>query len=492
MARYLYGAKENDSRYLQRFQDQYGQVGEKTLSSLKQKVDDLDRLQLTQIMRKGIAQAKLIERKQAKSYGYNSPEIFAKDYNRLINKFETISFTMLERTVEKIASDLTGEMTKEHALKNIKRQKKIKDAFEKDVNNEISYVWESLSGLIKEDQALNVQMEQLVNLRKKTLVGADSKDKSARKYTSDYAGKLGELSVSLLSQIMDNFFLSTKGKTGESSIIGALGRKGDVKIDELVFSVKNYTAIRNQFRRFSEATKEGKTKKKAAADVSIQSSGSLENVLENFNKTSQLNFLDMNDDFYMFLMNSIYFNQYENYSEGYAAFIEKNYQDSMQILDILVNAFAYTFLIQGTSEKMGYTIEELNNVDSPLPGFMWFVGKGIVPMSQILESVMNNFTEVLTKQRAGGQRRGTYAMLKLSDQKKVASSVDDSHERSLYGDQPTLAGEYYWKSFNTVSYLSNPTEVLSGRYDKFSKNLEAKVRLHLQMRLLEELIFNFK
>jgi len=495
MPKYLFGARIDDPRYFQSFKSDYGKIGEDLLHSLKENTDQTSKYYaLLNLMQVGIENSKTLAKQQVGKFNLDI-DSFCKYFNQILENFEILSYRSLEYASTEVAYSIVkkiskGIKTNKESLDIVLKEKKVLSKLENNVGEATGDFWKSVGGLIESD--LKNLLPALIEKREKDFLLRGGK------YGPGYGGLLGESASYLLATALqkgENIFLNDlqkqlSKKNIKVEMIGKKGGKTDLKIGELNFSIKNYTALRNRFVDFKEGEKLSEEK---STNITIHSSGYLETVLTNFAKDTGINAFGENpEDFFVFVMNSIYFNQFDLSKGDSEDNSHQYYLDSMQILDILVNAYAYVFLAQGTSKNFGFMFQELEkNKKNVLPGFMWFVGKGIVPIYAVLQAIQDNFKLVLERQR-NSPRSGVYGFLKISNVSAAIGAVDQLTNKrgAIYGDnQPDFNGRYYRRSFNTTHQNYWQAEkILLGRYAKFNEILKTSVKLHIQVGNLDSLI----
>lgn len=504
---YLYGAREDNSDYLPAFENRAGGIGKKLVSQINNNLnDEVVRLNIKKLMQEGITRAKIISDNQAKTMGYSgksASDDFARDYNKLIENYDKISYKLIDNLATSISeSFITRTKGKDPRLnkkkfnmnmidiaaEKIKTQKTF-DKISKNIDSQQVAFWDSVLLNLKNSKSeLHKDFRKLVEKRKaERLQGYVIQSKTL--------GDIGEISDAALAigvSQMTNVFMSElqkniRGKDIKiiGSISGESGKegKGDVKIGEVVLSTKRYGSIMNDFSRFSNKTLENASKKDSGADIKLQSTGSLQNILENFQKGGAGGVLNevLGEDFYSFISNAIYFNQYG---------VDQYYEDAMKVLDVLVNTYSYIFLVQGTSKNLGYTIgASVNeNKEDDLPGFMSFTGQGIVPMYKILAKILQNYEDILKLTRTN-RRLKTMAYINISGQTAAISATDESGSKSaVYHDSMSSNGKFYYRTKGFVAG-TEVNEVLRNRYNQFNKKLTTKVQLRIQFNLLQEIIY---
>lgn len=491
MANYLYGARYafgTGNTYVDEFDKNYKDVGKNVLSYIQGSSEKVFQGSLRELMDKGIDKAQDLAEKQAGQYKM-TPKEFCKNFNELLENFEILAYRSLEYTSTDISYRIIKDMdaklkSQEELSEKIKSEKKIMKKLEDAINGSTQDMWNSITGLMKGKEFKDL-LQPLVDARIEDFVSRNAK------YGAMYAGLLGETSSYLLIKAM---------KEGKSEILNSLQEqmmngnvnvkmigkdlvgkrmgKGDLLLGELIFSIKNYTDLRNRFEGF---TSQGENrKKKYSIDMSLHNSGTLKTVVENFAKDTEMKIFGDKEEFLVYLMNALYFGQYgfENY-----------YLEATQILDILTNAYAYVFLAQGATEKLGYSLLE-ESTNKTMPGYMWLVGKGVVPVFEVLTAIKNNFDTIRNIQR-NVPKSGIYTHLKISGATQGVLAVDKltNTRGPLYGeDQPSIYGRYYRRSFNTKGHLDDVNKILLGRYSTFSENINASIKLHLQFTALNAII----
>lgn len=485
MARVLYGPRNDDPRYFSAFNKEYGKVGNNVISTLKgmsnnPRYDNINnKINIT--MNTGIRKAQMLAKQQSESFGYSNISEFCKDYNYAIKNYEQLAYRMLEGVSTKVGFDIIknlNEMPIKKAINVVRDEKKIVKKIEDDGSGAATMFWENASMLLQTDPELKKLLNQLVQERSLDVI------ENNYKYKAAYAGHLGEYSAFLMNKVLTSipalFEKNFKGQLPKNIKVlstGSLGEKSDLMVNQLSFSIKNYTAIRERFASYSEDDIKTALKNESkVADVTLQSVGTFESLIGNFSKVIPI-LNDLGDDFYTFVANALYYDQFGE---------DIYYDDVQQIFDLLVNAYSYIFMTQGTSKEFGYTIEEVSTKQTNLPGFMWFTGVGIVPTYQILQILSETYENYL-KRKSYTKRSGTYSKVKFSDIPKAIRNNVDTYgtKTNIYGGN-SLSPLYRHSKCYPKPY-STPKTVLAGRYQSFIKNTHVSVKLHLQLGKLREL-----
>lgn len=497
---YLYGARDDDPRYRQAFLDKYATAGPKFLNDVKSSYTSSNvKNSLFSIMQKGRTNAENLAKHQAQKMDYNSIDEFTKDFNKLINNFEEIIYTMLDQIAVKVSYDwymkslegfkeapISDETT---VIPSIKEQERIERALEKSIDGSIEEFWNNASGILSNDKHMNKALKELVNSRAKEFFTEDM-----LRYNRKYAGDLGELTGAMMLKALSKskIILATKiqmqirDKGRKTRIMGkelteaGVQGKGDVIMGELVFSIKNYTQLRERFKDIqSRSLKDAFTGEKKSIDINFQKTGTIQNVLNNFAADTNLNLLKgKNERVFTYIMNALYFNQYGE---------EAEYQIATQALDILVNTYAYVYLMQGTTKNLGYQIQHLDEVKNPLPGYLWMTGVGVVPMFKILDLIKDSFVELLSRTRNQG-RTSTHAILSFSNYESTIEQLEWTKERSVYPENSLSRDGRYYRRSKKYSIPVTPETTLTKRYAAFSNSVQTTVKLHIKLETLFELI----
>lgn len=504
---YLYGARRDNPDYFPAFENRAGTMGGQLVSQINENLnDELTRLNIKNLMQDGIARAKALSDRQAASMGYSGESAssdFARDYNRLTRDYDEIAYKLIDNLATSVAEMFITRVKGKDAKLNKKKfntsmieiaaeQIKTQHVFDKISQNiDVGQVafWDTVFYSLKDSKSeLHKEFRKIVEKRK-------SERMQGYLIQSKTLGDIGEVADATLAigiaGVTNGVVTALQSKLSGSnvkiigSIAGESGKegKGDIKIGEVIFSTKRYGAIMNDFKRFSNKTIKDASKKDSGADITIQSTGNLQGILQNFESGGAAGVLNgiMDADFYSFMANAIYYNQYGE---------DQYYEDAMKVLDILTNAYSYVFLVQGTSKNLGYTIGAAvnENREDDLPGFMSFTGQGIVPMYKILEKIEKNYNNILSMTRTK-RRLETMAYIKISGQKAAVAAVDHGGKKAeVFNDSMSSNGKYYYR---TQGYSpGDPLDaVLSDRYTDFNKRLGTKVKLRVQFNLLQEAIY---
>lgn len=499
MANKLYGARYH-ADYFWEFFDKYDRFEGEVLSNFEKSIRDQEVVdELMKTMDVGIATSMELAKRQAESLGFTVPE-FCEQFNELINNFELLTYRSLEYTATDFAHRMTAAAREVEVKSKNRTVKQNLDKVYNEAKVQLKRVEESANKAIEEfwssivDGSSNPDFGQMI--KQLTQARADDFLTNNGVYGPKFAGDIGELQGLLLldtaSKTKDNFLnelhkvLANKGIKSER--VGGELRKADLLFGEIAFSVKNYTAVRNRFMEIKAADEEKQRSSGKFTDIKIQSSGLLETVLTNFEKA-------MGEDsiapgFYEYVMNALYIRNYG----------ETDYYDiALNAIDLLVSTYAFVFLAQGTTKEAGYAIENYSGDKVPLPGFMWLTGRGIIPIYVILQSIKENFGNIINKFRTSNRRSGTYAYIKVRGAGEGMRTVD-THKRSsspygLEATSPSGAGWYLhteWINPNIPSTYADREGLLQRRYSDFSKKITTSVRLHLELTKINEMIRDIK
>lgn len=519
---YLYGARNDDERYYNKFQTDYENVGDDFLSEIKDKSQAIAKHnQLLLTMEKGISNAKTLAEQQIRAFGWEKGDIqdFCEAFNGMIKNFEVIAYRLLEEYANSTAYDIleladpwsgiiinqetkekgavTRQRTLDEIMTKVSKEGKIKgllNSMNKDIQDSATKFFNHMNSLISNpDHKMKKYLDDLLESRKGDLSRKSINEKGDKErnfqYRPDFGGKMGELTGYITSRgmaaVCSEFIKElTKGKgkgfkPGKMAITGGDGTKVDRNVGALLFQDKNYSGIRQRFM--------WDKKGKEFPDIKIQSSGSLGNVLENFARdTSGGMFSEQNSGkYFSFIMNALYFKEYGD---------DTYYAAAKEALDLLVNVYAYVFLVQGTAgEKLGYSILDINS-GTQLPGFMWLTGKGIVPMYRILIEITDNFRKILGRgkdeENKYVNRSGVYSLIKIKDQGAAVNKVDSTTTHPKDPKSMSNNGSFYIHS-ECYPKLTNPPDVLTKRYEDFANTVKTSVKLNMQIASLESMMARY-